>query len=172
MTKLKRLGFSCAGNHRAENQDYFCFDEIHSIVSDGMGGRSCGFQAAKFICTELLNSVRKTKSITSTIKDDTRQKFEQVNEMLRGKIPNSGTTASLIGLFDKEYYIANIGDSRVYLFREKQLICLTVDHNVAQNNNIPVNSHILTNYFGKYRLDPPFFCDRRIEIRRYIFIDE
>ena len=39
-----------------------------------------------------------------------------------------GTTAVLLLLFDGNYYLANVGDSRVYAITGQEAVCLTKDH--------------------------------------------
>ena len=73
---------------------------------------------------------------------------------------------------DKDYCIANVGDSPVYLLQKGRLKHLSREHTLVNEkleNNQPVNIrdlHILTRYMGKSKIagsDMAFFSSGRIQ---------
>ena len=108
-----------------------------------MGGAAAGElaseMAAQVVLKELLARWRTVSTPTpevfaTAIRDaaetaNTRiHTFAKENPQHRGM----GTTATVAGLFGDTVYIAQVGDSRAYLFRDDKLILLTRDQSLMQ----------------------------------------
>lgn len=103
-------------------------------VFDGLGGESCGEEAASIatsIAHYYLNTL-KDKVISDMDRllalyfKDTN---DQICQMAREKnIVASGTTAAILCLVNSVFYGANIGDTKVFLYRNHLLQQLSVDH--------------------------------------------
>lgn len=128
---------------RSENQDRMTrfsspFGEL-ILVADGMGGMRGGAKAAATV-TEMLPGLMKQFPATMPAPDALRQAVRAINEEIY-RLGNSGdpavakmgTTIVLALLRDTgETLVANIGDSRAYLFRKGTLQQLTKDHSAVQ----------------------------------------
>lgn len=131
---------------------------VIACVCDGMGGIGNGEVASgyavekfeKWFLNELIPTIgRSTKKVVIIGKGI--RIFRQVNEELFAHMKTKnvalGTTASMLILFQKNYYLFHIGDSRIYeisnrpFFNEKSGIRqLTRDHSI--------NEHTLTRCLG------------------------
>jgi len=132
------------GKVRDHNEDAYFMDIENNlfIVSDGMGGSQAGELASKVVVEVLPKIIYKrlekleshsTKSIKislkSAIMDLGRRLLEESAE--RVGLKGMGATVVLVLLRDGKTYIANMGDSRAYLYRNKHLKQLTEDHSVV-----------------------------------------
>lgn len=207
-TKIISIVESSKGNTRRLNQDRFLLNSTGSIdkhademkctlstketfqmygVFDGMGGMSYGEEAASIgarIASEYrLNFVeRDIDDFNQYLKQYFWEVNEAICEMTRKRgVKASGTTAALVCLFRETFYCANIGDTRIYLLRDKTLRQLSVDHteqalfekmnlsadsqntgiNNAGINNAYINRHRLTQHLGieseEMIIEPYFF---------------
>jgi PPM family protein phosphatase len=115
------------------------------VVSDGIGGHQAGElasrQAVQLIGTEIISRVfQKTMAAgrqTSTEKLATalRKAVEKANEHLydrRKKLGNDmGATVTAVLIQNHKAIIANVGDSRTYLWRQSELQAITQDHSLV-----------------------------------------
>jgi serine/threonine protein phosphatase PrpC len=131
------------GIRRKENQDfiYATTEPIGSldnlfILADGMGGEKAGDYASRYAVEHLVTFFEKTfhhKDIHSILKDGIRQvnrelyRLSMENEELSGM----GSTLVIATVKGSVLYIANIGDSRLYLLRD-ELEQITKDHSYVE----------------------------------------
>ncbi len=98
-------------------------------VCDGMGGERKGEEASHHVTerllrlSDILNSESDVKTCINAFCDETNRSILQF-----GQSGHMGTTLVLVCFHEKGCEIAHLGDSRVYLLRDKQLTCLTTDH--------------------------------------------
>lgn len=143
---MKIFGKSDIGIQRLENEDVFDFgnpkpDCYYAIVCDGMGGTSGGGVASK----EAMNELKEKFNLL--IRDDIGEKevrnlmktsMESANQKILDKakefeyLKGMGTTVIAAIVIKNKYYIGYIGDSRGYLFKNKELKPLTTDHSFVQ----------------------------------------
>ncbi len=103
-------------------------------VLDGMGRNNTGSYASLLAATRLDDVVdRITFDTTKTADEIVLDYIRDTNTAIREQVHDTGgvRTASTLALLIIENGTArvyNVGDSRVYLFRDKQLIKLTRDH--------------------------------------------
>ena len=104
-----------------------------AVVCDGVGSADRGAEAAKRVTNYLVNnfkirpktwSIEKSihtfiQSINSILYEESKAEYER-SELV--------TTLALVVLEGNRLYGANVGDSRVYLFRQNQLHQLSLDH--------------------------------------------
>lgn len=139
---LKTFSITDIGVRRNINQDFVFSSEKPVgrlpnlfIVADGMGGHKAGDfasrQATQTIVECLQNSTQEN-TVTAI-----RSAIEQANETVIAKAAESesfegmGTTVVLATIFDNTMYVANVGDSRLYLERE-DLKQITKDHSLVE----------------------------------------
>lgn len=132
------------GQRRKNNQDFAATftnlkNQTLAIVADGMGGHLAGDVASKMAVAELGEKFQPTAFEKS--EEATRwfiQTLQKVNEDIFQKgqsDPNffgMGTTVVAVIIFEKEFVLAHVGDSRAYLFKENNLRQITVDHSLVQ----------------------------------------
>ncbi len=152
--KLSRcdLGLiSDPGNRRSGNQDSLITrrGEIDGqeffllAVADGMGGMAQGDQAS-YTAALLLDQwwdaelplllVRQPFS-WQELSASLSAVIDYINWTIRNQTPagvKSGTTLSLLFLLHGQYLLKQVGDSRIYLFRKKQVLQLTRDQTWCQ----------------------------------------
>jgi serine/threonine protein phosphatase PrpC len=102
------------------------------LVADGVGGRLGGAVASK-MAVDIFSKV-----FSQRHRDDLRIIIESTIELCNQKIyegarsdPNLGgmaTTLAMVAVEGNRAIVAHVGDSRVYRFDRKGLICLTEDH--------------------------------------------
>ena len=123
---MKAVAKTDVGKKRSMNQDFFYCNEnnvgsFHNllIVADGMGGHKAGDQASK-LCV---------KSIVETIEQSNKSIYDAARENIA--FEGMGTTMVACTLVDGKMYVANIGDSRLYLIRES-IHQITDDHSLVE----------------------------------------
>jgi serine/threonine protein phosphatase PrpC len=126
------------GLRRDSNQDSFlCNKELGLyIVADGMGGHSGGevasamaVKAAEDFIAKNHNSMPARELLTKTYQESSRKIFERASNEVR--LMGMGTTMVLIYVKGQSVFIANVGDSRAYLYRKPFYWQLTEDHSLV-----------------------------------------
>ena len=127
---------------RSINQDYVFAtkDKVGKlpnlfIVADGMGGHKAGDFASKYTVETFTDLVRKEnrEGPISIIQEG----IKTVNKMLLSKANESedyegmGTTLVIATLIKNSLYIANVGDSRLYILSD-ELSQITRDHSYVE----------------------------------------
>ena len=135
------VGFkSDKGLKRSNNEDacfVFLADKVY-LVADGVGGGNAVEIASRTAVKEIANYIEDHPLAEATNKyavvnylqaclDKTN---EEIFEKARRYEENKGmaTTAAIVYIKGGKAYIANVGDSRVYLYRNGELVQLTEDH--------------------------------------------
>lgn len=142
------------GNGRSENQDSIYANAALGlcILADGMGGQNGGevaSQRAVFGTAEMLEDVLPQvivdnpagleTAIESIIADQNRKLFGQAASDPR--LHGMGCTLVIVVIGGDFATIANVGDSRCYLFRDGALTQVTRDHSLVQ---VQIDQGILT----------------------------
>ena len=148
------VGFkSDKGVVRPTNEDA-CFvllpDKVY-VLADGVGGGNSGEIASRTAVSEIANYVVEHPISRMDgkyeIVDYLKRAIDRANKKIYDKAisykENSGmaTTTIVVYVRKGKAYIANIGDSRVYLYRDGELAQLTEDHTYV---NTLVKAGILT----------------------------
>jgi serine/threonine protein phosphatase PrpC len=140
VTRLESGAATDVGLVRSNNQDAVLVSTGLYAVADGMGGHAAGEVASRTAIDALKASFeqapeRSAEALAGAGLAANRAVWEQshANTALRGM----GTTlVALARVADAgspdDLAIINIGDSRLYLFRDDQLRQLTVDHSLVQ----------------------------------------
>lgn len=146
------------GRIRSGNEDNF-FAEADErrgvfVVADGMGGHAAGEVASEMAVTIVsrhllgLASVRDAGApdlVAKSLQEANRAIFERM--LAESDKQGMGTTASVMVLSDHGYLIGQIGDSRVYLYRDGALTQITKDHSYVQEQ---VDAGLLTPEQARY----------------------
>lgn len=139
---LSSYAMTDVGRTRLVNQDYVfsCLEPVGNlpnlfIVADGMGGHQAGDFASSYSVKKFLESVSLSlqknphKIFADAIRYANRELIEKskANPELKGM----GTTMVVLTIIGEKAYVANVGDSRLYLM-EDTLTQITVDHSLVQ----------------------------------------
>ena len=145
---LEVAGRSDVGRVRPANEDHFGYDEGLGVfvVCDGMGGHAAGEVASQIAVDTVLGFFRERKPSVqeSPYLDDAplgarllAEAVKKANQAIldyadeHKNTSGMGTTLVAARFYDGVFSIANVGDSRIYLFREGQLLQLTEDHSLV-----------------------------------------
>ncbi len=132
-------GLTDRGVVRKTNQDSIFLNPEHKCfaVADGMGGHRGGDIASQLTVQTLTECF--TKASTDTAKVNLiRQAIQKANTLIFEKsqtesnLSGMGTTVVSLLVDKSKAYIANVGDSRCYLFNKKKIYQLSRDHSLVQ----------------------------------------
>lgn len=143
---MQAWGLTDPGMVRKQNQDYYSIvklsrDQLFVIVCDGMGGARSGNIASKMAAEVFTGEVRRT--VRSNMREDRIQAMlnaalELANKavyeqsLLSEEYKGMGTTL-VAAFFQKDTVtIANVGDSRAYLFNNDGVQNITTDHSLVE----------------------------------------
>ena len=126
------------GRVRASNEDSYVANGNAGLflVADGMGGHAAGEVASKEAAETIERIV-----LSSDAQDDPgellRKAVESANlrvyekQRQRAEYGGMGSTLTALLFRDGKYYVAHVGDSRAYLWRDRTLSQITKDHSVV-----------------------------------------
>ena len=153
---------------------------VLAVLCDGIGGHRAGEVAAEMavdIITEKLMKGDSQKPLRTmqqaiTKASDNIYAASQTDQGRHGM----GTTAAIAWVIEDRLFTANLGDSRIYLFRKNHLVQLTTDHTWVQEaldagiiaDDLSAqhpNAHIIRRYLGSRKAPKPDF-------RLWFFADE
>ena len=138
------------GKQRDHNEDNFLVDKKLRIfvVADGMGGHAAGEVASSLCVRKVRNVIADNwKVIDAFSSEDKSVDRNDVLRLLEQAVQSScseiyqraqhepekrgmGTTCTLLLLAGDRGFIAHVGDSRIYLIRQKQVHQLSEDHSL------------------------------------------
>lgn len=176
----KNFGITDCGNVRTCNEDALLMDEKLQlfVVADGMGGHQSGEVASRMAVEILHNYIisiykgsdsfmgnydsnfsREANLLASGIKLANRAIFEAADSTQ--KLKGMGTTIVAILIKGNKVGIAHAGDSRLYLYSEKKLQQITLDHSLvaqqlrdglitAEEATTSIRKNIITRALGQW----------------------
>lgn len=139
--------YSDVGAVRKVNEDAYYISEFDKnnngfvIVADGMGGHNGGRTASKTAIDIIAGSIKTSglkKLGESQIESVLIKSIDDANSAVLGKalcdekLSGMGTTVVICAVINQKAFIANVGDSRLYLVRNKEISQITKDHSVVQ----------------------------------------
>lgn len=129
--RLSWGGATDQGRVRAANQDAMHADRGLFVVADGMGGHQGGEVAANLAVRTVVSEPHDTTdNLIEAITTANRLVHDTAIE--RPDLHGMGTTLTAISVVDgpsgPRFTLANVGDSRIYRFRDSELLQLTFDH--------------------------------------------
>lgn len=139
---MKAFSITDVGKKRKTNQDYiFCEEKAVGsfpnlfIVADGMGGHNAGDYASKYcvntVVDSIKNSVLKTPIgiLEEAINSANRALYEASNKDVA--LEGMGTTFVAATITETDMYVANVGDSRLYVIND-EIKQITEDHSLVE----------------------------------------
>jgi len=117
---------------RGNNEDSIAFRAPAGIavLADGMGGLNAGEVASREAADRVLQGLGAGLAMQRVVEDANRSIFELSRS--DAELNNMGTTLVALHLVGRQMSLANVGDSRIYRFRDQTLDQLTNDHSVVQ----------------------------------------
>ena len=139
---VKTFSLTDVGMKRKINQDYLFTSEepVGSlpnlfIVADGMGGHNAGDYASRRTTEIIVEEI--TKSRSSGPVRIIREAIETANEHIFSEAARTeayygmGTTCVVATIVDDQLYVANVGDSRLYII-DRDITQITKDHSLVE----------------------------------------
>lgn len=131
------------GQVRQRNEDYVGLFKNQAgirfaVVADGLGGHRGGDVASEMAVSHLGYQFETTKFtdphvgakwLEQQVKQENQLILQRANQF--SDLSGMGTTLVCALFFGKQAVLANIGDSRGYLLRDKKLFQLTEDHSLV-----------------------------------------
>ena len=140
---MKSYAVTDIGERRQVNQDYvFASEQAVGnlmnlfIVADGMGGHNAGDFASSYAVSVVLDTIRKDsdqnpiKLIRKAIETANRELLRQASR--HEGMAGMGTTMVALTVVDHYAYVANVGDSRLYIINEDEMRQVTRDHSLVE----------------------------------------
>ncbi len=134
------IGFLDIGKQRGSQEDSLLMlkhplsEAELLLIADGMGGLEHGEIASNMIAKELMDwfcnydfELHDMNYLSSSYNEI----IQYIDELLRSKISNAGSTLVSAICKDNQTLITNVGDSRCYIYDDCGLIQVTSDHNLA-----------------------------------------
>jgi protein phosphatase len=144
---MRSFGGTDIGRRRAINEDaYLCDDELGLwVVADGMGGHAAGEVASRESIDTVFGMVRRGKQTLQLAGEPSEEKARAACRVLEGAVQAAtylvfamaeldrgkagmGTTISAMMRFGDSIVLGQVGDSRIYRFRDGRAMQLTEDH--------------------------------------------
>ncbi len=165
---MQAYGATHPGRRRENNEDAFHIEEPLgvAILADCMGGENCGeigsaitVRAVREYLAAPEAGLTREESLKEAIRSANRQVIEAAK--LRTECDGMGSTIVMAAWDGADVIIANVGDSRAYLFRDGDLRQLSYDQNFANElrtklgfseerlRSMP-NRHVLTMAVGPF----------------------
>jgi protein phosphatase len=133
------------GQVREHNEDAVAHDPLSglAVLADGMGGYNAGEVASGMACAYLADALpRKLKESAKPDEMELRQILQDAVHQANIGIYNAANsnpqyngmgTTLVVALFrETMVYIGHVGDSRAYRFRDGELVQITRDHSLLQ----------------------------------------
>jgi protein phosphatase len=137
--KPEVAGRTDTGLVRSVNQDGYYIDPEGKffIVADGMGGHASGDEASRLALEAFQSYFTQNWDTPDDTATFIQQGFNAANQAIlkvqqeNPEKADMGTTAVLVMVRENQWWWANLGDSRLYRFRQGQLQQLTQDHTLV-----------------------------------------
>ena len=127
---MVQIGFKCDKGIMRQNNEDACFvvpGRNVYVVADGVGGNNSGEVASRTAVSEIARMVNEAAMDQYRSPEEVN---EQIYQMGLQSQQNRGMATTIVTAYIRmnSAYIANIGDSRAYLFRSGKLGQITRDH--------------------------------------------
>ncbi|HMU86727.1 MAG TPA: Stp1/IreP family PP2C-type Ser/Thr phosphatase [Agitococcus sp.] len=139
MNNLIMVGHTDTGKTRTSNEDaILCLPNLGvALLADGMGGHSAG-EVASRTAIDTISAILKqtTRGVSPHERLETALQAAHavIREKARQSVRYRGMGTTFVGILIENGYLhhAHVGDSRLYLWRDGQLMAVTHDHSLLQ----------------------------------------
>lgn len=129
------ISYYTARGKRQNNEDAVSLLEgsnsLLAVVADGLGGHEAGEVASNHAVATLNRLLQAQTPEEDDLIDAIRQANQEIYEMQNAQ-SHMRTTVAALWLGDYRTIAANVGDSRIYQFRNGRIVYQSTDHSVAQ----------------------------------------
>ena len=129
------ISYYTARGKRQNNEDAVSLLEgsnsLLAVVADGLGGHEAGEVASNPAVATLNRLLQAQTPEEDDLIDAIRQANQEIYEMQNAQ-SHMRTTVAALWLGDYRTIAANVGDSRIYQFRNGRIVYQSTDHSVAQ----------------------------------------
>ena len=133
---LRAFASSYMGTRDYQQDSYFYFETAKgalAVVCDGMGGMEHGERASQIAVKTLAEDFNDWTggSIPDFFASEAKKIDKAVYELRdeNGKKMDAGTTCVAVIVDGSQMYWMSVGDSRIYIIRGNEVLCVTRDHN-------------------------------------------
>ncbi len=140
---LKTFSRTDIGRKRKLNQDYIYTSESFQgnlpnvfIVADGMGGHAAGDFASRLAVESMVHAVEEEQErdpaliLRKGVEAANRNVY--ISAMQDSHLEGMGTTMVAACVEKNVLHVANVGDSRLYLVRDREIRQITRDHSLVE----------------------------------------
>jgi protein phosphatase len=133
------------GRHRDVNEDCWLLEQprdeavrkqkgILALVADGMGGHAAGDVASKLAASVIRakyydSTAPPAQALEEALHAANRALYQMANK--QSQLRGMGTTCTALVLWNDVALSAQVGDSRLYLVRERQIYLMSEDHSAV-----------------------------------------
>ncbi|WP_304546160.1 bifunctional protein-serine/threonine kinase/phosphatase [Sulfurimonas microaerophilic] len=163
VANIQNSGFSLAKRKNLTGDDFYDVQSVGgltiAVVCDGVGSAAEGAEAAKRTTTYLINNF-KNRPKSWSIEKSMKSFIKSINNILyKESLINYErvelvTTLAIVVIEGNRLYGANIGDTRIYLYRDQSLTQVSFDHSMNESGYegvltqaIGINENIEPYYF-------------------------
>lgn len=132
------IDFSCYSHigRRQNNEDAQCALQTPSgflcVVADGLGGHKNGEYAAQLAVETLRRCLDRQARLSEDLMEDTIIRANADIFALQKRWPEAQTTIAALWVQGESAIAATVGDTRIYQFRNREILFQSTDHSVAQ----------------------------------------
>ncbi len=147
----KAVGLTDVGRKRNHNEDFFVMKEDLGlyVVCDGMGGHAAGEVASEMTANVVVKVIQKNYThVIDFMAEPNKANRERVKRLLETAIQRAckkvfetsekdsskqgmGTTCVVCLMVEDGAFVAHVGDSRCYLYRQNETHQITEDHSLV-----------------------------------------
>ena len=125
------------GMVRQQNEDSFVAEEGLYVVADGMGGHNAGEVASALAVTAMRAAVKGGVTDAMRLREvvqaaNTAIYTASLDDSAQSGMGTTLTAAVVVPGEEPRFMVANVGDSRTYLFRDGVLSRVSIDHSYVQ----------------------------------------
>ena len=182
MVIIESAGITDIGRKRKNNEDCLFLDDDQRlyVVADGMGGHQAGEVASKLVVETIQNYMRRFREKEGGEADRLLSSIHLANQAVfqasrnKNSCQGMGSTVSAVCFTDNTLIAANVGDSPIYLVRDKSIKLVSVIHNLLAESASgglidpegakylsSMLKHILTRAIGIEKTVKPDICEIR-----------
>ena len=177
MIIIESASITDIGRERKNNEDCLFLDDDQRlyVVADGMGGHRAGEVASKLVVETIQNYMKRLGEEEGGKAGRLLSSIHLANQAVfhascnKNSCQGMGSTVSAVYFTDNTIVAANVGDSPIYLIRDKSIKLLSVTHNLlAEQTAIDpegakylssIFKHILTRAIGIGKTVRPNICE-------------
>lgn len=130
------IAFYTAQGGRIENEDAVKVinseKAVLAIAADGLGGHDCGERASECAVSTISNLLSNKLPSEDALINAIQSADCKIKELQKNSGKDMKTTIAVAWIGKDTAVVAHVGDTRIYQFRDNEVIFQSLDHSVAQ----------------------------------------